>query len=158
MSHSGLDSGDPNRTEYDPGTAGEKNGYHGTKSQRFEKRDKNGTITLHSLQQVAKAVEMELVYAIAPKNETLEQIIDKTATVKATQIVARTTRTMELEDQANNQEALERAFEEKKNELKTEIPKFLNSYGIRVSIRSRPDSDRRRRERRAAHPHHLDAG
>jgi predicted DNA-binding mobile mystery protein A len=91
----------------------------------FEKREKNGTITLNSLQQVAKALDMDLVYAIAPKNETLEQIIDKTATVKARQIVARTARTMELEDQANNPEALARAFEEKKNELKNEIPKFL---------------------------------
>src|ERR1700674_1046039 len=42
----------------------------------FEKREKNGTITLNSLRQVAKALEMELLYAIVSREETLEQIID----------------------------------------------------------------------------------
>ena len=51
--------------------------------------------------------------------------------------------------------ALTRAFEEKKQTEKRnpQIP-----MGLRVSIRSRPDADRRRRKRGTAHPHHLDAG
>jgi predicted DNA-binding mobile mystery protein A len=91
----------------------------------FEKREKNGKITLHSLQQVAKALDMELVYAITPKDETLEQIIDEKAGEKAREIVNRTSKSMELEDQGNDPAAIMRAFEEKKNELKNEIPKFL---------------------------------
>ena len=91
----------------------------------FEKREKNGTITLHSLQQVAKALNMELVYAIVPWEETLEEIIDKKAGEKAQEIVNRTAKTMELEDQGNDKGTLIRAFENKKNELKNEMPKFL---------------------------------
>jgi predicted DNA-binding mobile mystery protein A len=91
----------------------------------FEKREKNGTITLHSLQQVAKALNMELVYAIVPREETLEEIIDKKAAEKAREIVNRTAKTMELEDQGNEPGALLRAFENKKNELKNEMPRFL---------------------------------
>ena len=83
----------------------------------FEKREKNGTITLHSLQQVAKALNMELVYAIASKEETLEEIIDKKAAEKAREIVNRTAKTMELEGQGNDPGELKRAFENKRNEL-----------------------------------------
>ena len=91
----------------------------------FEKREKIGNITLHSLHQVAKALDMELVYAIASSKETLEEIIDKKAGEKAREIVNRTSTTMELEDQGNEEVALKRAFENKKAELKNEIPKFL---------------------------------
>jgi predicted DNA-binding mobile mystery protein A len=91
----------------------------------FEKREKNGTITLHSLQLVAKALDMDLVYAIAPRGKTLEEIVDKKAGEKAQEIVNRTTKTMELENQENDQRTIKRAFENKKNELKNEIPKFL---------------------------------
>jgi hypothetical protein len=68
---------------------------------------------------------MGVVYAIASRKETLEEIIDKKAGEKAREIVNRTSTTMELEDQGNEEVALKRAFENKKTELKNEIPKFL---------------------------------
>jgi hypothetical protein len=72
-----------------------------------------------------KALGMELVYAIVPRDETLEKIIDNKAGEKAQEIVTRTSKSMEIEDQGNNPAALTRAYEEKKSELKNEIPKFL---------------------------------
>lgn len=91
----------------------------------FEKREKNGTITLNSLKQVAKALEMELVYALTTREETLEQIIDGKAMEKAREIVNRTNENMELEGQGTNPASLMRAFENKRKELNNEIPKFL---------------------------------
>jgi predicted DNA-binding mobile mystery protein A len=93
--------------------------------QDFEKREKQGSITVHSLQQVAEALGMKLVYALVPKEGTLEEKLDAKAGEKAKEIVGRTAISMELEDQANEKGRLEQAFLEKKNELKNEIPRFL---------------------------------
>ena len=91
----------------------------------FEKREKAGTITIRSLREIAKALDMEFVYAIIPKTSTLENYVDKKAEEKAMEIVNRTDISMSLEDQQNSRERLMEAQQEKANELKKEIPKFL---------------------------------
>ena len=91
----------------------------------FEKREQAGTVTLQSLREIAEAMDMQLVYAIIPKEGTLEEMVDAKAGEKATEIVNRTNTTMALEDQENAKARLMNAYSEKKNELKTEMPKFL---------------------------------
>ena len=91
----------------------------------FEKREQAGTITLQSLREIAEAMNMRLVYAIIPKEGTLEEMVDAKAGEKAREIVNRTNTTMALEDQENAKGRLMNAYTEKKNELKTEMPKFL---------------------------------
>jgi hypothetical protein len=70
-------------------------------------------------------MDMRLVYAIIPKEGTLDEMIDLKAEEKAREIVNRTNTTMALEDQENAKTRLMNAYIEKKNELKTEMPKFL---------------------------------
>jgi len=91
----------------------------------FEKRESAGTITLKSLKEIADAMDMRLVYAIVPKEGTLEEMVDRKVEEKAREIVNRTNTTMALEDQENAKARLMNAYTEKKNELKTEMPKFL---------------------------------
>lgn len=91
----------------------------------FEKREQAGTITLQSLRDIAEAMDMQLVYAIVPKEGTLAEMVDRKAKEKAKEIVNRTHTTMALEDQENERARLMNAYTEKKNELKTEMPKFL---------------------------------
>ncbi len=91
----------------------------------FEKREELGTITIKSLRDIADALDMQLVYAIIPKEGTLEEFVDKRAEEKARDIVNRTDMTMSLEDQQNPKERLLAAYHEKASELKNEIPKFL---------------------------------
>jgi predicted DNA-binding mobile mystery protein A len=91
----------------------------------FEKRESAGTITLQSLKEIAEAMDMKLVYAIIPKEGTLEDIVNQKAEEKAREIINRTNTTMALEDQENAKARLMNAYIEKKNELKTEMPKFL---------------------------------
>lgn len=91
----------------------------------FEKREKEGTITLKSLQEIAQAMDMKFVYAIIPREGTLEEMVDMKAEEKAREIVNRTHTTMALEDQENSKGRLMNAYTEKKNELKNEMPKFL---------------------------------
>lgn len=91
----------------------------------FEKREQEGTITLKSLQEIAEAMDMKFVYAIIPKEGTLEEMVDIKAEEKAREIVNRTHTTMALENQENSKSRLMNAYVETKNELKSEMPKFL---------------------------------
>lgn len=91
----------------------------------FEKREQEGTITLKSLQEIADALDMKLVYAIVPKDGSLEDMVHRAADQKAGEIINRTNTTMALEDQQNSADRLIRARNEKIEELMNEMPKFL---------------------------------
>src|ERR1017187_3541532 len=91
----------------------------------LEISEKNRTITLQSLNELAKAMDMKLVYALVPTDGSLEELLNRKATIMARQIVKRTSNTMKLEDQENSSERLEKAVHEKINELKNDMPKTL---------------------------------
>lgn len=93
--------------------------------QSFEKREKEKSITLKSLDEIANAMEMKLVYGFVPKDGTLDLLIEKKAKELAREIVARTSQTMKLEDQENSSERLNSALEERKNEILQQMPKSL---------------------------------
>lgn len=93
--------------------------------QEMEKREKEGSITLKSLREAANALDMQLVYALVPKDGSIENLIDRKARELATQIVSRTSNTMKLEDQENSKQRLQKAVEERAAILKSELPKIL---------------------------------
>jgi predicted DNA-binding mobile mystery protein A len=91
----------------------------------IEKRESEGNITLNALKDIAQALDMELVYGFVPKSHSLDALVEKRATALATQIVMRTSATMNLEDQGNAQKRIEKAIKERAEELKKEMPKAL---------------------------------
>jgi predicted DNA-binding mobile mystery protein A len=91
----------------------------------LEKSEKEGTITLKSLKEVAKAMDMQLVYALVPNDGSLNALIERKAREIATQIVLRTSNTMKLEDQENTKQRIEKAIEERTIEIKNSLPKIL---------------------------------
>ncbi len=91
----------------------------------MEVREKEGTITIKSLREVARAMDMELVYALVPIDGSLNALIDRKAREMATAIVQRASNTMKLEDQENSEQRIQQAIEERFYELKTEMPKTL---------------------------------
>ena len=93
--------------------------------QEIEMREKEGSITLRSLREAAKALDMELVYGFVPKDGSLEKYIDKKARSLAEKIVSRTSNTMKLEDQENTDQRLKKAIEERMMIIKRELPKAL---------------------------------
>lgn len=93
--------------------------------QDYEKREAKGTITLQTLQEIADNLDLQLVYALVPKNGSLETFVLKQAHKKASEIVSRTNTTMKLEDQGNSNSRLQQAVDEKVHELMHEMPKFL---------------------------------
>lgn len=91
----------------------------------MERREIDGSISLKSLREIAKSLDMELVYGFVPKDGSLDLLIERKAKELATQIVARTSNTMKLEDQENSEERLREAIEERTILLKNENPKVL---------------------------------
>ncbi|MTI29860.1 mobile mystery protein A [Cytophagales bacterium RKSG123] len=93
--------------------------------QEIEKREKDGAISIKSLREAARALDMELVYGFVPKDGSLDALIERKARELATKIVSRTSTTMKLEDQENSQERIKKAIDERTTILKNEIPKVL---------------------------------
>ena len=93
--------------------------------QEIEQREKDGSITIRSLREAAKALDMQLVYGFVPNDGSLEALIDRKAKELATQIVLRTSNTMKLEDQENSKQRIEKAIEERAIIIKNEMPKTL---------------------------------
>ncbi|MCF8378810.1 MAG: mobile mystery protein A [Bacteroidales bacterium] len=91
----------------------------------IEEREKNGTISIKVLKQVAHSLNMKFVYGFIPMEKTLEKMIEKRAEELAREIVQRTSVQMGLEDQLNTPERIEKAIKEKTEELKNDMPKIL---------------------------------
>lgn len=91
----------------------------------MEKREKEGSITIKALREIARVMDMELVYGFVPKQGSLDAMIEKRATELATQIVMRTANSMKLEEQSNSQERIVSAIKERAIAIKNEMPKIL---------------------------------
>ncbi|MFN5829688.1 MAG: mobile mystery protein A [Bacteroidota bacterium] len=91
----------------------------------IEKREQDGSVTIKSLREIARAMDMQLVYGFVPNDGSLDALIEKRATELATQIVMRTANTMKLEDQANSKKRIETAIRERAAAIKNEMPKIL---------------------------------
>ena len=75
----------------------------------IEKSELSGSITLHSLQRAAHALDCQLVYALVPRN-SLEEFTQERALKRATKLLKKTSHSMALEGQR-----VERADEQEQN-------------------------------------------
>ena len=91
----------------------------------IEKREKEGAITIKSMQEIGKAMDTQFVYGFVPKAGSLEQMIEYRALEIASKIVERTSTTMKLEDQVNSKERIEKAIKERATEIINKTPKIL---------------------------------
>lgn len=91
----------------------------------IEEREKSGSITIKSLKELGRVLDMQFVYGFVPIDGSLEALIEKKAIELATSIVLRASTSMNLEDQGNSEERLEKAIREKADEIKKEMPKML---------------------------------
>jgi predicted DNA-binding mobile mystery protein A len=91
----------------------------------MEEREINGTISIKSLNEVARVLDMKLVYGFVSQHDSLEQMIEQRAKEIALEIVLRTHNSMKLEDQQNSEQRIKKAIEQKTEEIKNEMPKYL---------------------------------
>ncbi len=91
----------------------------------IEKREKEGSITIRSLREIARVMDMQLVYGFVPNEGSLDALIEKRATELAAQIVMRTANSMKLENQANSKKRIQAAIKERAKAIQNEMPKML---------------------------------
>ena len=91
----------------------------------LEAREANGSITLKGLREAGAAIDMKLVYGFVPKEKTIEEMIEARALEIATEIVMRTSQTMQLENQKNSKSRLKKAIKNRADEIKIKMPKYL---------------------------------
>lgn len=104
---------------------GKKNNLTPQSISEMESREANGTISLNTLKDLARALDMRLVYGFIPNKGSIKQMIEQRAKEIAIEIVGRTHVTMTLEDQQNSNERIKKAVEQKTEEIKNELPKYL---------------------------------
>ena len=92
---------------------------------RFETSEANGTITLNSLKDVANAMDLQFVYALVPKNGTIDDLIETKAEKLAQKIVLRTNQNMKLEDQGIGDDKIGKTIKDLAIEIKRELRKSL---------------------------------
>ena len=91
----------------------------------LEKSEANGTITLNSLRDVSNAMDLKLVYAMVPKDGTINDLVNVKAEKLARRIVMRTNQNMKLENQGIGDEKLEKTKKELADEIKREMRRSL---------------------------------
>ena len=94
-------------------------------AQNLEKREAKGSITLKSLEEAANEIDMQLVYGLVAKDNSIEKLIERKAHQLAIKIVMRTSGTMKLEDQENSPERIKKVIAERTSEIVDELPKML---------------------------------
>jgi predicted DNA-binding mobile mystery protein A len=67
---------------------------------QLEQSEANGTIQIATLRRAADALDCDLVYALVPRDGSLEQTVLTHARLRARALVRAVDRSMELEDQA----------------------------------------------------------
>ncbi|MCX6178001.1 MAG: mobile mystery protein A [Chlorobiales bacterium] len=91
----------------------------------IERREKEGSITIKSMIELGRALDMRFVYGFVPNDGSLDALIEKKATELASIIVLRSSNTMKLEDQGNSELRIMMAIKERAAVLKKEMPKIL---------------------------------
>jgi len=91
----------------------------------IEEREATGSISLKSLKEVGKALDMKFVYGFVPNESSIEKLVELKARQLAKKIVLRTSHNMELEDQGNSQERINMAIDELTSDLQREMHKSL---------------------------------
>lgn len=92
---------------------------------KIEERESSGSISIKSLKEVGKALDMHFVYGFVPIHGTAENLVDKKAHKLAREIVLRTNQNMKLENQGNSEELISQAIAELANEIKRKMRKSL---------------------------------
>ena len=90
---------------------------------KIEEREFSESISIKSLKEIGKALDMQFVYGFVPKYNSLENLVNHKAEELARKIVLRTNQNMKLENQGNSEDQINRAIVDLTHEIKREMHK-----------------------------------
>ena len=91
---------------------------------RIEQDEKQGKLTLNTLQNAAEAMDCEFVYGLVPK-ESIERAIKKQACCVAAKRMSRSNQMMRLEQQELTNEEKKKVLDELVAEIVDTMPRYL---------------------------------
>ena len=94
-------------------------------AKRIEESEAAGTITIKSLKEVGKALEMKFVYGFVPVDGSIDTLIDRKSRILAEKIILRTNHNMMLENQSIEKEKLSAAIDDLSKDIKFELKKTI---------------------------------
>lgn len=92
---------------------------------KIEESEANGKISISRLKEIAKVMDLKLVYALVPNNDSINELINVKAKKLARKIVLRTNQNMILEDQGIGDEKISETIDEVAYEIEREMKKSL---------------------------------
>jgi len=84
----------------------------------LEKREESGAITLNSLKEVARALDMDLVYGFISRHNSLEVMIEERAREIAEEVILKTS-------QEGSDKDIKKAIAQKTYEIASNMPSYL---------------------------------
>ena len=84
----------------------------------LEKREESGAITLNSLKEVGRALDMDLVYGFISRHNSLEAMIEERAREIAEELILKTS-------QEGSDKEIKKAIEQKTYEIASKMPSYL---------------------------------
>jgi len=88
----------------------------------LEKREKEGAITINTLKEVGRVLDMDLVYGFISRHNSLEDMIEERAREIAEEVVLRT---IKLDNQKNSENDINKAIQQKTYEISSKMPSNL---------------------------------
>ena len=88
----------------------------------LEKREKEGAVTINTLKEVGRVLDMDLVYGFISRHNSLEDMIEERAREIAEEVVLRT---IKLDNQQNSENDIKKAIQQKTYEISSKMPSNL---------------------------------
>lgn len=92
---------------------------------RIEESEAKGTISINSLKEIGKSLDLKFVYGFVPMDGTIDNLVNKKAEKLARKIVLRTNQNMILEDQGIGDKRINESVKDLADEIKREMRKSL---------------------------------
>ena len=89
-------------------------------AKNFEMREVDEAITLASLRKIANAMEMDLVYYFKPKQDSLDELLQFRAELKAKELLERSNQAMILENQEADNKNKSREYDRLITEIRNQ--------------------------------------
>jgi predicted DNA-binding mobile mystery protein A len=91
----------------------------------LEKREKEGAITINTLKEVGRVLDMDLVYGFISRHNSLEDMIEERAREIAEEVVLKTRQTMPLDNPRKSENDIKKAIQQKTYEISSKMPSNL---------------------------------
>ena len=91
----------------------------------LEKREKEGAITINTLKEVGRVLDLDFVYGFISRHDSLEDMIEERAREIAEEVVLKTKQTLLLDNSRKSENDIKKAIQKNTYEISSTMPSYL---------------------------------